>query len=347
MATTPSAPSFTAMLDSEKDDVLDKLYHSPEGYVSPTKLLELVRAKAPSASITLTYIRKWYSQQPENQQMKETRRPKRFVPFITHKANDLHEADLVMMPTDPETGCKYLLNVIDAHSRYAVGVAISSKSADTLTKAPADVYGGKTHLTWPKVLQCDAGTEFKNAKVAAFVGKHGTTMRYAPAGDKRKMALIERFNRTITVPVYKGMRKKEILIDEETLKKTGKPSKYMADVKEWVAQIDQFVSAYNNRTHRMIRARPIDVITGKDTSHVSHAAAPDDDYVIPPGTRVRMQLEDHKRATDTHYGTQQFTVVESRKRDAFSPRVYYLADDQGNLLTSPSYFEELSFALVK
>ena len=74
----------------------------------------------------------------------------------------MHQFDLLYMPSDTLYGSKYkyILAGIDASSRYKVVRPLRTKQARDVAEMIADIYKVGP-LTYPKIFQCDNGSEFK------------------------------------------------------------------------------------------------------------------------------------------------------------------------------------------
>ena len=76
--------------------------------------------------------------------------------------NEMHQFDLLYMPSDTLYGSKYkyILAGIDATSRYKIARPLRTKQARYVAEMIADIYKVGP-LTYPKIFQCDNGSEFK------------------------------------------------------------------------------------------------------------------------------------------------------------------------------------------
>ena len=76
--------------------------------------------------------------------------------------NEMHQFDLLYMPLDSLYGnkYKYILAGIDAASRFNVTRPLRTKQARDVAEMIADIYKVGP-LTYPKIFQCDNGSEFK------------------------------------------------------------------------------------------------------------------------------------------------------------------------------------------
>ena len=74
----------------------------------------------------------------------------------------MDQFDLLYMPSDILYGSKYkyIPGGIDAASRYKVTRPLRTKQAHNVAEMIADIYKVGP-LTYPKIFQCDNGSEFK------------------------------------------------------------------------------------------------------------------------------------------------------------------------------------------
>ena len=72
----------------------------------------------------------------------------------------MHQFDLLYMPRDMLYGNKYILFGIDTASRYKVARPLRAKQAAHVAAMIADIYRVGP-LSYPKIFQCDNGSEFK------------------------------------------------------------------------------------------------------------------------------------------------------------------------------------------
>ena len=87
--------------------------------------------------------------------------------------NEAHQLDLLYMPSDTLYGNKYkhILSGTDVASRYKVARPMRTKQAKDIANMIIDIYK-VGHLTYPKVFQCNNGSEFK-AEVTSMLEKCG------------------------------------------------------------------------------------------------------------------------------------------------------------------------------
>ena len=85
----------------------------------------------------------------------------------------MHQCDLLYMPSDSLYGnkYKYILAGIDAASRFKVTRLLRTKQVRYVAEMIADIYKVGP-LTYPKIFQCNNGSEFKG-EVTKMLEKHG------------------------------------------------------------------------------------------------------------------------------------------------------------------------------
>ena len=74
----------------------------------------------------------------------------------------MHQFDLLYMPSDTLYGYKYkyILDGMDATSRYKVARPLRTKQARDVPEMIAGIYKVGS-LTYPKIFQCDNGSKFQ------------------------------------------------------------------------------------------------------------------------------------------------------------------------------------------
>ena len=134
---------------------MDKIYYQPnhlwKGQKTVRKLKELSGEK-PKA------VKQWSFWQVHLLAPKQVDRPH----YEVTTPNEMHQFDLLYIPSDSLYGSKYryILAGIDAASRYKVTRPLRTKQARDVAEMIADIYKVGP-LTYPKILQCDNGSEFK------------------------------------------------------------------------------------------------------------------------------------------------------------------------------------------
>ena len=101
------------------------------------------------------------------------------IPNEMHQFDLLqHQFGLLQIPSDTLHGnkYKYILSRINVASRYKVARPLRTKQAKDVAEMIADIYK-VAPLTYPKIFQCDNGSEFKG-EVTKLLEKHEVHIRH-------------------------------------------------------------------------------------------------------------------------------------------------------------------------
>ena len=148
---------------------MDKIYYQPnhlwKGQKAVKKLRDLSKEKPKT-------VKQWLSQQAFWQVHLP---PLKCIDRLHYQVtipNEMPQFDLLYMPSDTlcRNKCKYILAGIDVASRYKVVRPLRMKQALYVAEMIADIYKVGP-LTYPKIFQCDNGSEFK-ADVTKMLVKH-------------------------------------------------------------------------------------------------------------------------------------------------------------------------------
>ena len=112
------------------------------------------------------------------------------------KPNEQHQFDLLYMPHNVFEGktFKYILRSIDIASRYNVARPLRTKKASEVAFVLEAIYKKGGVFKYPRVFQCDNGSEFKN-EVTKLLEKRDADIRRATTKYKdTHTAFVEAFN---------------------------------------------------------------------------------------------------------------------------------------------------------
>ena len=153
---------------------MDEIYYQPnhlwKGQKAIKKLKELSEEKP-------NVVKQWLSRQVFWQvhlpPPKRIDRPHYQVTI----PNEMHQFDLLYMPSDTlyRNMYKYILSGINVASRYKVARPLRTKPAEDVADMIANIYEVGP-LAYPKIFQCDNGSEFK-AEVTKMLEKHEVKIR--------------------------------------------------------------------------------------------------------------------------------------------------------------------------
>ena len=136
------------------------------------------------------------------------------------KPNEQYQFDLLYLPSNlfEENTYKYILTGIDVASRYKVARALRTKKSSEVAFVLEAIYKKGGMFKYPKIFQCDNGSEFKN-EVTKLLEKHNVDIRRATAKHNHThTAFVEAFNKELAKLLFKPMGAQEL----KTLKKFPK-----------------------------------------------------------------------------------------------------------------------------
>ena len=110
----------------------------------------------------------------------------------------MHQFDLLYMPSDTLYGSKYkyILAGIDATSRFKVARPLRTKQVRDVAEMIADIYMVGP-LKYPKIFQCDNGSEFKG-EVTKMLEKHEVKIqRVMTKYEHTHTAFVEALNKIL------------------------------------------------------------------------------------------------------------------------------------------------------
>ena len=205
--------------------------------------------------------------------------------------NEQHQFDILYMPHNLFEGntYKYILTGIDVASRYKVARPLRTKKSSEVAFVLEAIYKKGGVFKYPKVFQCDNGSEFKN-EVTKLLEKHNVDIRRATTKYKHThTAFVEAFNRELAKLLFKPMDAQE-LQDPEKVSTIS------------VKNLNKTVNKMNNTKSLMIDMRPKDAIkldtVPLDKRYPEETILPEDGlyrYLYQPGKQHRDQK---RQATD-------------------------------------------------
>ena len=105
---------------------------------------------------------------------------------------------------------KYILTGIDVTSRYKVARPLRTKKSSEVAFVLEAVNKKGVVFKYPKVFQCENGSELKNF-VTKLLGKHNLNIRRTTTKYKHNhMAFVEVFNRELAKLLFKPMDAQEL-----------------------------------------------------------------------------------------------------------------------------------------
>ena len=142
--------------------------------------------------------------------------------------NSRWQMDLKKLPAS--RGFQYVCNIVDCHSRFAMGGAIRAKSAKEVCRVILSamyLYGP------PRILQTDNGKELNNGDLSALMDEMRAQKINGRPYHPQSQGRVERFNQTLA-----QFLRRDLLED-----------------KNWPDRLPLFYYSYNNRVHRSLHGK--------------------------------------------------------------------------------------------
>jgi hypothetical protein len=297
----------------EQNYILQRVYYQPSGYYrSPEKVQAKVHEEG--YDFEISDITEWLHKQA----MWQIHSPApKYIPQVSFnkitRPNMYHQADILYMPYDTvgKKLYKYCLNIVDVASRYKASVPLVDRSSACVANAFRKVYcKADCPLIWPKVLQVDGGSEFKN-EVIHLMEKKGVRIRVGTT--HKNQSIVERYNRTLAEKLFKIQDAVEFL--------TGCTNT------AWVKDLPDVVNEINNSNTRLLGMTPAEAIQ-KDEVYAlpskirKNRAVGNNEVCLPADSLVRYLLDSsapkerpigadyrgRRRATDPIWSTKIFSI---------------------------------------
>ena len=152
------------------------------------------------------------------------------------------------MPSDTLYGSeyKYILAGIDAASRFKVARPLRTKQVKGVAETIADIYKVGP-LTYPKIFQCDNGSEFKGDVTKMLEKNEVKIWRVMTKYKHTHTAFVEVLNKILAERVFKVQDAQEL----------NDPEKVSS---RWVKHLYGLVDELNDTTTEMIGMKPKDAI---------------------------------------------------------------------------------------
>ena len=219
---------------TEIENILNSIYYdikNPSSFSNANVLLK--SAKNIYKSITKKHVNDWLKAQFVHTLHKEARRKFKRNRIIVQDIDEVFEADLVDMQefSSDNDNFKYILTVIDVMSKFAFAIPLKNKTSKEIIIAFEKVFKKRK----PLCLRTDQGKEFLNNDFKKFLKKY-QVYHYTSKNKDIKCAIVERFNRTFKMKMFKYF--------------TSKGKRRYIDV------LEDLVNNYNNSFHRTIKMTP-------------------------------------------------------------------------------------------
>ena len=295
---------------------MDKIYYQPnhlcKGQKAVKKLKELSRGKPKAVKQWLSRQAFWQVHLPAP---KRVDRPH----YEVTTPNEMHQFHLLYMPSDSSYGnkYKYILAGIDAASRFKVERPLRTKQDGDVAEMIADIHKVGP-LKYPKVFQCDNGSEFKG-DVTKMLEKNEVKIQRVTTKDKHThTAFVEAVNKILTERLFKVKDAQEL----------NDPEKVSS---RWVKHLYGLVDELSDTETEMIGMKPKDAIKLDEIPLVAQESYPPEE-VLPEDGLYRYLLQpgeghddQRRRATDRIWSKASYRLREIVENPG-NCLMYYLTD---------------------
>lgn len=238
------------------------------------------------------------------------------------------QIDLIILPKLKRfnSGFGYILNCIDAFSRYAFSVPVKKKTAQDICEAfKKNLQMGYGSC---KYIECDSGTEFKNKYFRKLLEENNIKI-YFNFSDKGA-CMVKRYNRTLMTRLYKYLAHSK--------------------TKTFIDILQDVVDSYNHSFHRTLKCAPADVDEYNEAviwrtvyKDLFDRKKEKPAYQIGDYARVKQSKGTFAKGYEQNYSNTCYRITEIINS---IPITYKISDSDGNILGS-FYKNELSKVSLK
>jgi hypothetical protein len=241
-------------------DELSKIYYNPKsGYISLDKLYK--KAKKEISDLTLKEVKKFLEEQETYQVNKQVKKPTEYNTILANKIRDNYQMDIIVYDRYTVNNYKYILCVIDVHSRYVSCRAMTNRTNETILKNIKEIFDS---MGVCKNLNAD--NEFNTKLLTDYFNKKKIILHFSEVGEINKQAIVERFNRSLAGYLQKWRVA------------TGKT--------RWYEVLPDIVENYNDTYHKTMKSTPKDIWEGKDTNKQKIKFVPNE---LNVGDKIRIK----------------------------------------------------------
>jgi hypothetical protein len=239
--------------------------------------------------------------------------------------NDLYQADLIEVKpySNVNKGFKYILTFINCFSKVADAMPLKDKTGKSVSAAMETIILRSKNTI--KHLQTDDGKEYFNKDFSKLMGKY--KINHYSTKSEVKASIIERFNRTLKGAMYK------------TFSNRGK---YV-----WVDILEKLIKEYNNKVHRTIGMKPIEVNEAnakdvldniKKNTKIKKERYPPKKFKVGDKVRISKYKAIFAKKYLPNWTNEVFTV---HRVQPTNPETYLLKDNKGEILQGGFYGHEM------
>jgi hypothetical protein len=218
----------------------DLYYNSKTGLSNADKLYK--KAIEQGLKVTKKEVKEFVEKQHVDQIFKPQKRAEIFSSIIADGIRAEYQMDIIIYDRYEYHKYKYILCIIDIHSRYANVKPMTNRRNETIMKNIIKIFD---EMGKPKKISCD--NEFATIEFHKYCIKNDIEENYSEPNDIQKNSIVERFNRTLAGYIKKlrlGMNNYD-----------------------WPSEIPNILENYNTSYHRTIRNSPYNIFYKKQKNN--------------------------------------------------------------------------------
>lgn len=305
---------------------LTEIFYNPKhsaGFSSSSKLIKALKGKVPPKK-----VKEWLQSQDAYTLHKPIRKNFQRNKYSVSNKDDLWESDLVDMRSlnKYNNGINYILTVIDVFSKFAWAVPLKTKKGSCVARAFEKIF--KISKRHPLLLRTDKGKEFTAQAVQTVLKTQGVKYNVTNNPDI-KAAVVERFNRTLKMKMWKYF----------TYKNT----------KRYINILQHLLSAYNSTKHSTTKFAPNEVNDDnilrvwKNLHKPLKAITTDAKYASGDCVRITKEKHIFKKGYESNWSDEIFKIKSVVLRN---PVVYKLHDLNDVAIEGTFYEQELQKVII-
>ena len=220
-------------MTTTNEKLIKVLFYSPTGATSVNKLYQKLKHRG----ITRKEIQEFIDKQESHQIFKKPNTKINYFPIYANHKNEIFQIDIIDL-SDIETSnnhYKYILACIDVYSRYVYCIPMKNKTTDTIINAINNIF----KIAKPEQITCDNGSEFISLQFKKLMKEYNIDVHYVDVGDHHKLAIIDRFVRTLREKINKYLE--------------------MHNTTKYIDVLTDLIYSYNNTYHTTLKKSPIEV----------------------------------------------------------------------------------------
>ena len=311
-------------MNIELEQGLRDIYYDPKTGHQPAERL-YQKALEDGFEVTRNQVKSWLKSQDTYTRYKPIVRKHKFRQTKVNYLGELLQMDLVDMGSykNKNKGYYWILTAIEILSRYTFTIPVYRKDTRNVTKAVTELlrqFKGRFG-NYPKLAQFDDSKEFVGVK--SLLEK--VDIKYFSTKSDKKVAVVERFNRTLKTAMWKYF--------------------YSKGTYKWIDILDELVYNYNNTNHSTILMKPKDVNKNNEdevwTTLYGHLYGdlPLPKFKVGDTVIISKYKSTFTKGYESNFTEEIFKITKVIRGD---PTVYEIEDLEGEPFIGKFYEEELS-----